>query len=114
MISCKHKPIKSQVSISKDLYKAIFDNINIKEAINVVNFRYFEGDNSTEPIYINSKYRISHNIANNQVLNLFDDEGNENAEVMSFFDEIIKMCKECFFEYLKKYDLEVSIDNDLE
>ncbi|CAA0150007.1 hypothetical protein R5N98_11150 [Tenacibaculum maritimum] len=107
MIDCKHKPIKSQVSISKDLYKAIFEGIKIKESINVVEFRYFDEDDDTELIYINSQYLIPHNITNNELLTLFDKEGNEIASTMRFFDGIIKMCKECFFEYLKRHELEI-------
>ena len=103
MINCKHKPIKSQISISKDLYDLIFEDKNINTPINIIYFKYFQ-DDKVELIYVSPQYCFRYNIINNQTLTLFDIDGNENLMVVNFFDGIIKMCKECFFEYTDKYN----------
>lgn len=105
-MSCTHKPISYQISLSNDLYRFIFNDQKFSQTIKTVPFRYYSQGKS-ELIYTGENYINKKKINEGETLTLFDDNDLENEKAFDFFEGVIKMCGDCFFEYLKKYNLEI-------
>jgi hypothetical protein len=107
-MSCIHRPILSRISISKNIYTYVYRNEKYYGLIRVVFFKHYH-EEKPELIYTETEYFEQNTINEDEILTLFNENYELNHEAQKFCNEIVKMCGQCFFEYIKKYNIDVLI-----
>ena len=101
---CQHKPISTLVEVTTCLRKYLSNNIPYKDAVYAVKVQY-HADDVVRCVYTDSNTFDEFDFHPTKTLLLLDEEYNENAVVRNFLSTTIKVCEQCFVEYVQRCDI---------